>query len=111
MFLYGINSWLSGFGETKSRVENRAQFLVDFIKEASLGQPVIVSPSMSGSFSIPYMMSPDGSTCQQRLKAFIPVAPGQTEQVTHDEYKKCKVRVYGEWPFIQGDIFSSRTYH
>ena len=89
---YGINSWLSGRGKSpKADMTNRGQFVVDFIKEASLGQPVLVSPSMSGSYSLPFLMGPGGSTCQDRLMAYVPIAPGSSDTVTADEYKKCKV--------------------
>ena len=47
----------AGFGQSKSSKKpgDRAQFLASFIKQEKMGKPVLVSPSMSGSYAIPYL--------------------------------------------------------
>ena len=56
-----------------------------------LDRPIIVSASMSGMFAVPYMMNPDPSTCQERVGAFVPLAPVYTEKFTHADYHRCEV--------------------
>ena len=48
---------ISGFGKSESadKPKDRAEFLTALIKEEKMGKPVIVSPSMSGQFSFPYI--------------------------------------------------------
>ena len=52
-----LNISVAGFGQSKSSKKpgDRAQFLASFIKQEKMGKPVLVSPSMSGSYSIPYL--------------------------------------------------------
>lgn len=72
---------LPGFGKTKSYKgvynENRALFIQDLLKGLSelpnipsLVRPVLLSPSMSGMYAIPYVIE-----YNDRLRGFIPVAP------------------------------------
>ena len=52
-----INISVAGFGQSKGSKKpgDRAQFLASFIKQEKMGKPVLVSPSMSGSYAIPYL--------------------------------------------------------
>ena len=61
------------------------------IKQENLERPVIVSPSMSGSFAIPYIMTGEPDTCQKRVHGYIPVAPAAASSFTESQYQKCKV--------------------
>jgi len=66
---------LPGFGQSVSQVNSASN--EDFIEAlvSTLGSlPVIVSPSMSGGFSLPYLFQ-NPATSLQRAKAYIPVAP------------------------------------
>ncbi|XP_015914500.1 putative protein-lysine deacylase ABHD14B [Parasteatoda tepidariorum] len=49
---------------------NRGEFLDSVIKTLNLKNPVIISPSMSGSFSLPYLLEHS-----DKLAGFVPVAP------------------------------------
>ena len=57
MIIMLIDISVAGFGQSKSSKKpgDRAQFLASFIKQEKMGKPVLVSPSMSGSYAIPYL--------------------------------------------------------
>ena len=87
---------LPGFGHSKDvpSPPDKAQWLEDFLNKLQIERPVVVSPSMSGSFSLPFVMSG-----QQRVRGFIPVAPTSTRQFSKEEYERLQVPtliVYGE---------------
>ncbi|KAK7094502.1 putative protein-lysine deacylase ABHD14B [Littorina saxatilis] len=90
---------LPGYGQSKD-VSLDGVSQEDFMAAlvGTLGSlPVIVSPSMSGAFSLPYLFSdPSGST--QRATAYIPVAPVMTDQYTanYPESQLPTLIVYGE---------------
>ena len=61
---------LPGFGGSKAARFDPDRFLEKLIPALGLGRPVIVSPSMSGRFSFPFVVAhPDG------VAGFVPVAP------------------------------------
>ena len=62
------------------------------IKELGLERPVLVTPSMSGSFAMPFVFG-DAATCGERIRAFVPVAPVGATGVSAEDYKKCQVHV------------------
>ncbi|KAK3088851.1 hypothetical protein FSP39_024587 [Pinctada imbricata] len=83
----------------KVNVKDKNKFLEDVIKELKIRAPVIISPSMSGSFSLPYLfhMAPD--KVKERMSGFVPVAPISTEDFTPEQYKQITIPVaivYGE---------------
>ena len=63
---------LPGFGksERNSRMLDKAGFLRDLMKELQISCPVLVSPSMSGTYALPYLLKSSDS-----LAGFVPVAP------------------------------------
>lgn len=61
---------LPGFGESSAGVDDRPGFLAELIVELGLDRPVVVSPSMSGSFSTPLFCSEDSP-----FGGWVPVAP------------------------------------
>ncbi|ESP01715.1 hypothetical protein LOTGIDRAFT_139246, partial [Lottia gigantea] len=66
---------LPGYGKSDSNKiegENKGEFLGELIKTLKLESPVIVSPSMSGSFALPYLFSGDVSI---RASGFVAIAP------------------------------------
>lgn len=61
---------LPGFGKSKGARVDPGRFLEKLLPALGLGRPVIVSPSMSGSFSFPYLLAhPEGAA------GFVAVAP------------------------------------
>lgn len=72
-----------GYGQSKAVTLNstsKEEFLAAVVKTLD-ARPVIISPSMSGSFSLPYLFT-DPSASSQRATAYIPVAPVGTGQFT-----------------------------
>ncbi|XP_069122019.1 putative protein-lysine deacylase ABHD14B [Argopecten irradians] len=71
---------LPNYGEsTKIDVEGgkRGAFIGALIKQLKLTTPVIVSPSMSGTFSLPFLFD-EPDTTPLRAKGYVPVAPVNT---------------------------------
>lgn len=61
---------LPGFGQSKRARLDPDRFLASLLPALGLHRPVIVSPSMSGRFSFPYVLAhPEG------VAGFVPVAP------------------------------------
>lgn len=65
---------------------NKADFLLTFLNTVRLQTPVMISPSMSGQFSIPFVM-----LHSQRLKGFVPIAPVGTNAYSAEQYQKIQV--------------------
>ena len=63
------------------------------IDDLHLDRPVIISPSMSGSFAIPFLMQNEPISCQQRSRGFVPVAPAASDLYSTDQFKQCEVGV------------------
>ncbi|XP_071452645.1 putative protein-lysine deacylase ABHD14B [Hetaerina americana] len=69
---------LPGFGETKTSYSgNRSSFLFELCSALGLLTPLIVSPSMSGAYSIPFLASH-----ADKFSGYLPVAPIATEKVS-----------------------------
>lgn len=71
MFVY--NLLLLGFSRsrTESSVPNdHSTFMSSVIKKLNIHKPIIISPSASGSYSVPYVLSNP-----KKIGAFVPVAP------------------------------------
>ena len=76
--------------------EERAKFLNKVMEKLYIERPVIVSPSMSGSYSLPFIFEGDQG---RNLRGFVPVAPVATDKYTEDDYKSLDLPtliVYGE---------------
>lgn len=74
----------------------KIQFLSDLIKKLGLERPVVVAPSMSGSYALPFVMDKEHA---KELRGFIPVAPGAVAGYTENELKGLDLPtliVYGE---------------
>lgn len=52
----------------------------------ALGPPVVISPSLSGMYSLPFLTAP-GS----QLRGYVPVAPICTEKISAADYAGVKV--------------------
>ena len=61
---------LPGFGQSESLSGTTGAFLLELIDHLDLKRPVLVSPSMSGQYSLPLVANQPG-----KLAGFVPVAP------------------------------------
>ena len=75
---------LPGFGKSTYKLDtthvSRGEFLWQFIKKTGLDSLVIVSPSMSGTFSLSYLAD------QKPAKGFVPVAVAGTDRIPVKDY-------------------------
>ena len=92
---FGKFSYYIGWGQSKTSVKEpqRARFLQRFIEQTKIARPVIVSPSMSGGFSLPYIMGSDPHSCEERARGYVPVAPVGTDIYTDAQYHRCQVNM------------------
>ncbi|XP_042893506.1 protein ABHD14B-like [Penaeus japonicus] len=68
---------LPGYGET-SKVEpgDKADFLQELFTKLEITKPILISPSMSGSYSIPFVIK-----YPQDLSGYVPIAPVDSEKL------------------------------
>ncbi|XP_013776282.1 protein ABHD14B-like [Limulus polyphemus] len=65
---------IPGFGNSRrKRIPERGEFINDIVKALNLIRPVVVSPSMSGAFALPYLLKHSTD-----MGGYVPVAPGAT---------------------------------
>lgn len=72
------------------------EFIAALIKSLNLNKLVIVSPSSSGRYTLPYLFQ-DGKSSHERAVGFVPIAPGGTQDF-RDQYPQSKIQtliVYG----------------
>ncbi|XP_069981505.1 putative protein-lysine deacylase ABHD14B [Penaeus vannamei] len=68
---------LPGYGETnRTKNVDKADFLQEFLTKLEIMKPIMVSPSMSGGFSIPYILKHP-----QALGGYVPVAPVDSQKI------------------------------
>uniref|UniRef100_A0A670ILS0 Protein ABHD14A n=1 Tax=Podarcis muralis TaxID=64176 RepID=A0A670ILS0_PODMU len=75
-------------------LSGRVAFLQQVFKELGLQQPVLISSSMSGRYSIPFLLASG-----EQLKGFVPIAPVGTKDFTTQQYQQVKIPtliIYGE---------------
>lgn len=85
---------LPGFGLSRGRsTGDRADYLKAVITSFKVDKPILVSPSMSGSFSIPLIVK-----YPQELGGYVPVAPVGTGDIvaTASQIKVPTLIIYGE---------------
>lgn len=87
---------LPGYGESRnSRISgSKEDYLAKLIGGLGVTSPILLSPSMSGGFSIPFLVK-----FPESLAAYVPVAPVGTSSVTVDVASKLTVPtliIYGE---------------
>ena len=61
---------LPGFGESPAAEVDTETFLIDVLRELEIRKPVVVSPSMSGRFSLPLVIA-----APPRTSGYVAVAP------------------------------------
>ena len=82
-----------GFGKTEGDQysdHGRGEFLYSLVTALGLSHPVIVSPSMSGSFAMPFLVKHS-----DQLSGFVPVAPTATNTV--DQTALATIKVSSTW--------------
>ncbi|KAK8399050.1 hypothetical protein O3P69_004258 [Scylla paramamosain] len=78
---------LPGYGESKqATVEDKAGYLLSLLTHLDANKPILVSPSMSGRFSIPFITQNPES-----LSGYVPVAPIDTKK-GKAKYRELQVR-------------------
>ncbi|XP_046584151.1 protein ABHD14B-like [Haliotis rubra] len=95
----GVAVDLPGYGSTKDVIDDGSHgaFLGALVKALKMTRPVVVSPSMSGGFSLPFLFD-QPETAEDRSRGYLPVAPVATSKYT-EAYSKSKIPtmiVYGE---------------
>lgn len=74
---------LPNYGNSdKKNVDDELKFMEELMKAINFTAPIIISPSMSGGFSLPFLLS-DPKNANKRSHGFIPVAP-----VIPEKYKQ-----------------------
>ncbi|XP_059520597.1 putative protein-lysine deacylase ABHD14B isoform X2 [Myotis daubentonii] len=71
-----------------------SSFLAAVVDALDLGPPVVISPSLSGMYSLPFLTA-RGS----RLRGYVPVAPICTDKISAADYARVKTStliVYGD---------------
>ena len=68
--LHAVAVDLPGYGESPPSKLARDEFLLDLCDALALEAPLVVSPSMSGAFSLPFVARHPG-----RVSGFVPIAP------------------------------------
>ncbi|XP_038128898.1 protein ABHD14B [Cyprinodon tularosa] len=79
-----------------------AGFLKEVCEELSLNPVVVISPSLSGMYSLPFLMEH-----QPLIRAYVPIAPICTEKFTAEQYQSVKVPtliVYGDQDTQLGEV-------
>lgn len=90
---------LPGFGNSAPSKETsteagRAELLEQVLRDLGVQSAVLVSPSLSGSYALPFLMR-----SQHRLRGFVPIAPISTRNYTREQFWAVKTPtliLYGE---------------
>ncbi|CAL8337416.1 unnamed protein product [Lota lota] len=100
---------LPGFGQSKSAAAPAAVgelapggFLKQVCEKLGLDSVVVISPSLSGMYSLPFIMEH-----QPAIRAYIPVAPICTDKFTVEQYRTVKIPtliVYGDQDDQLGEV-------
>ncbi|NXL94845.1 ABHEA protein, partial [Alectura lathami] len=77
-----------GYGDsppagTLATPQGRVAFLERVLERLGMRRPVLVSPSMSGRFALPFVMARS-----DRLAGFVPIAPVGTRDYTAAQYRQ-----------------------
>ncbi|XP_058026034.1 protein ABHD14A-like isoform X2 [Ahaetulla prasina] len=79
---YGSSPRSTSVGTAKGRVS----FLEQVFKELGLQKPILISSSMSGRYSIPFLFSSG-----EQLKGFVSIAPVGTKDFTAQQYQQVEI--------------------
>ncbi|XP_070594790.1 protein ABHD14A isoform X2 [Erythrolamprus reginae] len=79
---YGNSPRSTSVGTAKGRIS----FLEQIFKELGLQKPILISSSMSGRYSIPFLFSSG-----DQLKGFVSIAPVGTKDFTTEQYQQLEI--------------------
>ncbi|NXK88230.1 ABHEA protein, partial [Formicarius rufipectus] len=79
---------ITGYGDSPSAemvvtAQGRVAFLEHVLQELGMQRPVLISPSMSGRFALPFLLAQG-----DRLSGFVPIAPVGTKDYTAEQYQQ-----------------------
>ncbi|NWX18556.1 ABHEA protein, partial [Aegotheles bennettii] len=79
---------LPGYGDSAptemvATAHGRVAFLDHVLQKLGMQRPVLVSPSMSGRFALPFLLARG-----DQLAGFVPVAPVGTKDYTAEQYQQ-----------------------
>lgn len=82
---------LPGFGNSAPSKEasteaGRAELLERVLRDLEVHNAVLVSPSLSGHYALPFLMRG-----HQQLHGFVPIAPASTQNYTQEQFWAVKV--------------------
>ncbi|KAM3622358.1 uncharacterized protein V6R79_023732 [Siganus canaliculatus] len=107
---------LPGLGRSKSAVAPApvgelapASFLKEVCEQLDLSPVVLISPSLSGMYSLPFLLQH-----QALVRAYIPVAPICTDKFTAEQYQSVQVPaliVYGDKDEQLGELSLNNLSH
>ncbi|NXX51760.1 ABHEA protein, partial [Tricholaema leucomelas] len=69
--------------EVVATAQTRVAFLDHILQELDMQRPVLVSPSMSGRFALPFLVAQG-----DQLSGFVPIAPVGTKDYTAEQYQR-----------------------
>ncbi|NXH20163.1 ABHEA protein, partial [Bucco capensis] len=69
--------------ETVATAQGRVAFLDNVLQKLGMRRPVLISPSMSGRFALPFLLARG-----DQLAGFVPVAPVSTKGYTAEQYRR-----------------------
>lgn len=61
-------------------------FLAAVVDALELGSSVVISPSLSGMYALPFLVAPES-----QLRGYVPVAPICTDKINAADYARVKV--------------------
>jgi abhydrolase domain-containing protein 14 len=84
---------IPGFGQSSGSITDPADFLAEILSTFNLNSPIIISPSLSGKISLPFLVK-----YPEKVKGFMPIAPVDTENYVKEfpSITVATVIVYGE---------------
>nr|XP_004226140.1 protein ABHD14B-like [Ciona intestinalis] len=82
---------LPGYGKSKDTFppEQKGKFLSDLCVAFSIEKAIVISPSMSGQYSLPFVHE-----FGHKVQAYIPIAPVETEKYSQEAYGKVKTPTF-----------------
>lgn len=64
----------------------RAELLEHVLRDLEVQNAVLVSPSLSGQYALPFLMRG-----HRQLRGFVPIAPTSTQSYTQEQFQAVKV--------------------
>ncbi|NXU55538.1 ABHEA protein, partial [Turnix velox] len=82
---------MPGYGDSPSvelvaTAPGRVAFLDHVLQELGMQRTILISPSMSGRFALPFLLARG-----DRLAGFVPIAPVGTKDYTAEQYQQVQI--------------------